>query len=43
MNRKTALHREGGRACIAMGVFWVTTLINGIMTFLGEVLGVAYQ
>jgi hypothetical protein len=30
---------ENGRAYITMGVFWVTTLINGIMSFLGEVLG----
>jgi len=27
---------EGDRAYITMGVFWVTTLINGIMSFLGE-------
>ena len=27
---------ENGRAYITMGVFWVTTLINGIMSFLGE-------
>jgi hypothetical protein len=28
--------REGGCAYITTGVFWVTTLINGIMSFLGE-------
>lgn len=27
---------EAGRAYTTMGVFWVTTLINGIMSFLGE-------
>jgi len=27
---------ENGRAYITMGVFWVATLINGIMTFLAE-------
>jgi hypothetical protein len=27
---------EGGLAYITMGVFWVTTLIDGIMSFLGE-------
>jgi hypothetical protein len=26
---------EGSHAYITMGVFWVTTLINAIMTFLG--------
>jgi len=28
--------REGNRAYITMRVFWVTTLINGIMSFLEE-------
>jgi len=27
---------ENGRAYVTMGVFWVTSFINGIMTFLGE-------